>query len=60
MSLSQQGLDGPIIGALSDMAAIEHSIKADHGYNLDSRSVRNLIEVMSSYNKDERRRFLQL
>lgn len=44
----------------ANLIAIEHSIKADHGYNLDSRSVRNLIEVMSSYTKEERRQFLQL
>lgn len=41
-------------------AAIEHSIKADHGYNLDSRSVRSLIDVMAGYSKEERRQFLQL
>ena len=40
--------------------ALEHIIKADHGYNLDSRSVQNLIEVMTNYSKDERRQFLQL
>ena len=39
---------------------IEHAIKADHGYNLDSRAVQNLIEVMSEYTTDERRQFLQL
>lgn len=39
---------------------LEHIIKADHGYNLDSRTVQNLIEVMTEYTKDERRQFLQL
>ncbi|ORY25651.1 hypothetical protein BCR39DRAFT_543634 [Naematelia encephala] len=39
--------------------ALEQAIKADHGYNLDSRAVQNLVEVMSSYNKDQRRQFLQ-
>ncbi|KAL7423043.1 Ubiquitin fusion degradation protein 4 [Cryptotrichosporon argae] len=38
---------------------LERSIKADHGYTSDSRAVRNLIEVMSSYDKDRRRQFLQ-
>lgn len=40
--------------------ALESVIKADHGYNLDSRAVKNLIDVMSSYTVEERRAFLQL
>lgn len=35
------------------------SIKADHGYNLDSKSVRNLLQVMSELSPQERRDFLQ-
>jgi E3 ubiquitin-protein ligase TRIP12 len=35
------------------------SIKADHGYNLDSKSVRNLLATMSEFNAQERRDFLQ-
>lgn len=35
------------------------SIKADHGYNLDSKSVRNLLTTMSHYTPEERRDFLQ-
>lgn len=35
------------------------SIKADHGYNLDSKSVRNLLSTMSQFNAQERRDFLQ-
>ena len=35
------------------------SIKADHGFNLDSRSVRNLLSVMSEFSMPERREFLQ-
>lgn len=38
---------------------LEKAIKADHGYNSDSRVVRDLIDVMSSYSKEERRAFLQ-
>ncbi|WVO12675.1 hypothetical protein L204_100280 [Cryptococcus depauperatus] len=38
---------------------LEQSIKADHGYNQESRAVQNLIEVMSSYNMEQRRQFLQ-
>jgi E3 ubiquitin-protein ligase TRIP12 len=35
------------------------SIKADHGYNLDSKSVRNLLQTMSELNAAQRRDFLQ-
>ncbi|KAJ4353065.1 Ubiquitin fusion degradation protein 4 [Ascochyta clinopodiicola] len=35
------------------------SIKADHGFNLDSKSVRNLLQTMSQYTPEERRDFLQ-
>jgi E3 ubiquitin-protein ligase TRIP12 len=35
------------------------SIKADHGYNLDSKSVRNLLQTMSELSPTQRRDFLQ-
>ncbi|KAL8766067.1 MAG: hypothetical protein Q9209_007033 [Squamulea sp. 1 TL-2023] len=35
------------------------SIKADHGFNMDSKSVRNLLQVMSELSAPERRDFLQ-
>ncbi|KAK6354867.1 Ubiquitin-protein ligase [Orbilia brochopaga] len=35
------------------------SIKADHGFNMDSKSVRNLLQVMSEFTLQERREFLQ-
>ncbi|KAG8532811.1 uncharacterized protein KY384_002689 [Bacidia gigantensis] len=35
------------------------SIKADHGYNMDSKSVRNLLQVMSELSPQQRRDFLQ-
>jgi E3 ubiquitin-protein ligase TRIP12 len=35
------------------------SIKADHGYNLDSKSVRNLLATMSEFDAQQRRDFLQ-
>jgi E3 ubiquitin-protein ligase TRIP12 len=35
------------------------SIKADHGFNMDSRSVRNLLQTMSELDSQERRDFLQ-
>lgn len=35
------------------------SIKADHGFNMDSKSVRNLLQAMSEFVSQERRDFLQ-
>ncbi|KAI9925187.1 Ubiquitin fusion degradation protein 4 [Aspergillus wentii] len=35
------------------------SIKADHGFNMDSRSVRNLLQTMSELSTQQRRDFLQ-
>lgn len=39
--------------------ALMDSIKADHGFNMDSRSVRNLLQVMSELSPAQRRDFLQ-
>lgn len=38
---------------------LEQTIKADHGYNADSRSIRNLIDILSAFDGPERREFLQ-
>jgi E3 ubiquitin-protein ligase TRIP12 len=35
------------------------SIKADHGFNMDSKSVRNLLQTMSELDPQQRRDFLQ-
>ncbi|CRG90758.1 E3 ubiquitin-protein ligase TRIP12 [Talaromyces islandicus] len=35
------------------------SIKADHGFNMDSKSVRNLLQTMSELDAQQRRDFLQ-
>lgn len=34
-------------------------LKADHGYNSESGSIANLIEVMAAYDAEERREYLQ-
>ncbi|KAF3907884.1 hypothetical protein ABW21_db0200826 [Orbilia brochopaga] len=41
------------------LEALMDSIKADHGFNMDSKSVRNLLQVMSEFTLQERREFLQ-
>ena len=35
------------------------SVKADHGFNMDSESVKNLLHVMTEFNPSQRRLFLQ-
>lgn len=35
------------------------SVKADHGYNMDSKSVKNLLQTMSELTISQRRDFLQ-
>lgn len=41
------------------LTALMDSIKADHGFNMDSKSVRNLLQTMSELNTQQRRDFLQ-
>lgn len=41
------------------LLALMDSIKADHGFNMDSRSVRNLLQTMSELSTSQRRDFLQ-
>ncbi|KAJ3220520.1 Ubiquitin fusion degradation protein 4 [Clydaea vesicula] len=39
--------------------AIMENIKADHGYTIDSKTIKNLISMMSKFNIIQRRKFLQ-
>jgi E3 ubiquitin-protein ligase TRIP12 len=39
--------------------ALMDSIKADHGFNMDSKSIRNLLQTMSELDAQQRRDFLQ-
>lgn len=47
-----------ILGA-NIILALMDSIKADHGFNMDSKSVKNLLQTMSELSLPERRDFLQ-
>jgi len=38
---------------------LSDAVKADHGFNTDSRSFRDLVSVMTSYDQSTRRDFLQ-
>ncbi len=44
---------------LTPLIALMDSIKADHGFNMDSKSVKNLLQTMSELTLAERRDFLQ-
>jgi E3 ubiquitin-protein ligase TRIP12 len=39
--------------------ALLDCVKADHGFNIDSKSIRNLLEILSSFSLNDRRVFLQ-
>ncbi|KAG5953186.1 hypothetical protein E4U53_006483 [Claviceps sorghi] len=41
------------------LETLTDSIKADHGFNMDSRSVKNLLQTMSQFSIANRRDFLQ-
>lgn len=48
-----------VLDSTNSLTALLDSIKADHGYNMDSKSVRNLLQVMSELSPSQRRDFLQ-
>ena len=39
--------------------ALSEALKADHGFNVESRAIRDLVETMSEYNPLMRRAYLQ-
>ena len=39
--------------------ALNEAIKADHGFNVESRTIRNLVEIMSEFDAPTRRQYLQ-
>ena len=39
--------------------ALNEAIKADHGFNVESRTIRNLVEIMSEFDVPTRRHHLQ-
>lgn len=41
------------------METLTDSIKADHGFNMDSKSIKNLLQTMCEFTKEQRRDFLQ-
>jgi E3 ubiquitin-protein ligase TRIP12 len=45
--------------ASSSSSALNEVIKADHGFNVESRAIRDLVEIMSTYDIPTRRAYLQ-
>ena len=41
------------------MIALSETLKADHGFNVESRAIRDLIEIMAAYDAPTRRSYLQ-
>jgi hypothetical protein len=39
--------------------ALSEALKADHGFNVESKAIRDLIEIMGDYDVTTRRAFLQ-
>lgn len=39
--------------------ALSEALKADHGFNVESRAIRDLVEIMSQYDSPTRRDYLQ-
>ncbi|KAG9090716.1 Ubiquitin fusion degradation protein 4 [Ceratobasidium sp. UAMH 11750] len=60
-SFSSDELDLLFGNAEEDWTAetLTEALKADHGFNVDSSAIRDLISVMSSYDESARRAFLQ-
>lgn len=42
-----------------DMKTLVESCHVDHGYNMDSRAIKFLFQILSSYDVEEQRKFLQ-
>jgi E3 ubiquitin-protein ligase TRIP12 len=49
----------PFVLAAANSPALVDCVKADHGFNIDSRSIRNLLEILTSLSLNDRRTFLQ-
>ena len=39
--------------------ALSEALKADHGFNIESSAIRDLLAIMSNYDAPTRRNFLQ-
>ena len=51
--------DDLLLSILTALIALSEAVKADHGFNVESKAIRELIEVLSEYDAPTRRAFLQ-
>ena len=49
----------PVVPGTEAFSALNEAIKADHGFNVESKAIRDLIEIMATYDTAGRRDFLQ-
>lgn len=47
------------VTALMFSSALSEAIKADHGFNVESRAIHDLLDIMSEYDQSSRRSYLQ-
>jgi E3 ubiquitin-protein ligase TRIP12 len=46
-------------GLIVLLTALNEAIKADHGFNVESRAIHDLLDIMSEYDPPTRRSYLQ-
>jgi E3 ubiquitin-protein ligase TRIP12 len=44
---------------INGVLALSKALKADHGFNVESRAIHDLIEIMNEYDVPSRRAYLQ-
>ena len=61
IGISKVGLVGITVGQFSNILqiALLEALKADHGFHVESRAIRDLVEILSTYDPPMRRAFLQ-
>jgi E3 ubiquitin-protein ligase TRIP12 len=50
---------GNLEAHINALIALSEALKADHGFNVESRAIRDLVETMSEYSPLMRRAYLQ-
>lgn len=48
-----------LVRSKTSLVALSEALKADHGFNVESRAIRDLIEIMADYDAPTRRSYLQ-
>lgn len=59
MQLNSLGFNLKSVGENWDTKTLSECCRPDHGFTIESRAIQFLFEVMSSYDAQERRKFVQ-